>query len=135
MAQLNHSRQRSEILDYLKGTKEHPTASTIYAEVRKIDPKISLGTVYRNLTLLEANGMIRKLSVNSQPDRFDYDVNPHYHLCCTRCQKVVDLDIEPLIDIDSIAEAVSGATIRSHDCTFYGICNQCCGAAPLETGK
>ena len=62
MAALKYSRQRESIKEYLRHTTEHPTADTVYGNIRKLYPNISLGTVYRNLSLLVDLGEIRKLS-------------------------------------------------------------------------
>ena len=62
MAELKHSRQRDYIRENLRHRTDHPTADMIYEDIRKGYPRISLGTVYRNLTLLADLGEIRKLT-------------------------------------------------------------------------
>ena len=68
---IKHSRQRECIKEFLADRFDHPTAETIYLNVKKEFPNISLGTVYRNLSLLTNQGIIRKLSTGIGPDRFD----------------------------------------------------------------
>ena len=68
---MNYSRQRAEVLDQIREHKDHPTADTIFAELRTKDPSISLATVYRNLKLLSELGEIRRLTFVSGADRFD----------------------------------------------------------------
>ena len=62
MATLKYSRQRESIKNFLAGRKDHPTAETVYSNLRQEQPHISLGTVYRNLALLTELGEIRKIS-------------------------------------------------------------------------
>lgn len=79
MAGIKFSRQRQAIMDYLMSTTEHPTADTIYANVKEQYPNISLGTVYRNLNLLADEGQILRLSCGDGSDHFDGTIEPHYH--------------------------------------------------------
>ena len=71
MAGLKHSRQREAILDYLHSTKSHPTAEAVYWKVREEFPKISLGTVYRNLNLLANQGQVLRLQCGDGVEHFD----------------------------------------------------------------
>ena len=68
MAGIKYSRQREAILAYLHSTKEHPTAEKVYMELRAQFPKLSLGTVYRNLNLLAESGEILRLSCGDSTD-------------------------------------------------------------------
>ena len=88
---MNYSRQRAEVLDQIREHKDHPTADTIFAELRTKDPSISLATVYRNLKLLSELGEIRRLTFVSGADRFDPTVQTHYHFVCERCGRVYDV--------------------------------------------
>lgn len=124
MQSLNNSRQRNAILDYLRSTKEHPTADTIYEAVREEFPKISLGTVYRNLTLLCSLGTIQKLSSLSGPDRFDYNEKSHPHFECTKCGRVLDINADMSAIDDSVSDDFKGS-ITGHSITFYGLCPKC----------
>ena len=82
---MKYSRQRECIRDFLIHRIDHPTAETIYMNVRETFPKISLGTVYRNLSLLSELGEIQKISTGIGPDRFDGNTAPHYHFICQKC--------------------------------------------------
>ena len=78
MPALKYSRQRESIKLFLMNRKDHPTADMVYVNMREKFPHISLGTVYRNLSLLAEIGEITKISTEG-PDRFDANQNPHYH--------------------------------------------------------
>lgn len=122
---LKRSRQREAILAYLRSTNEHPTADMVYENVRKEIPNISLGTVYRNLNLLVDCEDIIKLTVDGKSDRFDWNVEPHYHVMCTRCGSVMDLKIDPLNHIDVLAESAFDGKISGHFIQFKGLCGKC----------
>ena len=83
-----YSRQREAIKQYLASTCEHPTADTVYMNIRGTYPNISLGTVYRNLNLLAEQGEIIKINCQDGSDRFDANVMPHYHFLCNECGKI-----------------------------------------------
>ena len=125
MATLKYSRQREAIKEFLAGTKEHPTADTVYMHVREEFPRISLGTVYRNLNLLADIGEIIKITTPDGGDRFDAVTSPHYHVICTSCGRVIDLEMEPLDSIDKLAEKCFDGYIDHHTALFYGTCRDC----------
>ena len=99
MAALKYSRQREAIKNYLEGRKDHPTADMVYTAIREVYPNISLGTVYRNLTLLAKQGEISKISCGENSDRFDIRTDPHYHFICEKCGRVEDL---PDMDMQAV---------------------------------
>lgn len=125
MAGVKFSRQRQAIIDYLRSTKEHPTAETVYTNVRINYPNVSLGTVYRNLNLLADKGEILRLTCGDGSDRFDGNPKPHYHFLCNSCGRVIDLTIEPMNHIDVLAAASFDGTIEGHTVLFNGTCPKC----------
>ncbi len=122
---LKYSRQRESIKDFLLATKEHPTADVVYMNVRKEFPNISLGTVYRNLTLLADMGEIVRLHLGDGTDHFDACTAPHYHFVCTECGSVSDLQVETLKTINEIAGVNFDGHIHGHVTYFYGKCGNC----------
>lgn len=125
MATLKYSRQREAIKEYLMNTKDHPTADTVYMHIREQYPNISLGTVYRNLNLLASQGEIIKINCNDGSIRFDGNSGPHYHFVCNRCNKVMDLEMEPIDHINRIANAGFPGKIEGNVTFFYGLCPDC----------
>ncbi len=125
MAVRKYSRQREAIKEYLMSTKEHPTADTIYMHIRETNPNISLGTVYRNLNLLAEMGEINKLSCGDGSDRFDATTQQHYHVMCQCCNRIFDLDVEPMEEINERVKNSFAGKIHSHSILFFGTCNDC----------
>ena len=126
---LKYSRQRTAIWDYIKDRKDHPTADMVYEGVRKDYPKISLGTVYRNLMLMKDIGKIRTVEVGDGAIHFDPNVSEHDHFICSCCGKVIDIDGEDIARIKELASRNFGGRIDGYSAFFYGICEECIGKA------
>lgn len=122
---LKYSRQREMIKDFLITRKDHPTADLVYSNIRQDCPNISLGTVYRNLTLLADLGEIQRLRVGDGIDHFDADTSPHYHFICNDCGAVIDLEMDSIDNIMDIANKKFNGCIQGHFTYFYGKCSKC----------
>lgn len=122
---LKYSRQRECIKTFLTGRKDHPSADTVYMHVRQQYPNISLGTVYRNLTLLSDIGEISRLNVGDGVDRFDADTSPHQHIVCTCCGCVQDLRLPDADKIMNMASEYYDGVISNQTIHFRGICHEC----------
>ena len=117
--------QRQIILEELAKVRTHPTASELYDMVRKRLPRIGLGTVYRNLELMAENGMILKLEVGGTQKRFDATTDNHYHIRCSTCGKVDDIDVPVADSFIEKAGETSSYHILGHHVEFAGICPRC----------
>ncbi|MFH7320612.1 Fur family transcriptional regulator [Desulfurivibrio sp. D14AmB] len=122
---LRVTKQRQVLLDELRKVCTHPTADELYQMARKRLPRISLGTVYRNLELMAENGMIQKLEVGGTQKRFDGNVVPHCHVRCLKCGRVDDLDLSLDLDLESLAREQTGYAIVRHSIEFGGFCPVC----------
>ena len=122
---MNYSRQRESIKEFLSTRKDHPTADTIYMNIRKQFPNISLGTIYRNLNLLSDIGEITRLTTGDGCDHYDFNTAPHNHFVCTRCHSVLDLEMDSIDDIIDVARKNFSGRIDRHCTYFYGICADC----------
>jgi Fur family ferric uptake transcriptional regulator len=117
--------QRQIILEELSKVKTHPTASELYDMVRKRLPRIGLGTVYRNLELMAENGMVLKLEVGGTQKRFDATTHTHYHIRCTDCGKVDDIDTPVMEDLVREAANATAYEVLGHHIEFSGRCLAC----------
>lgn len=122
---LKHSKQRDLIMNFLMSRKDHPTADVVYTNVRKENPNISLGTVYRNLTLLSEMGEIQRLRLGDGIDHFDADTSSHYHFVCSDCGCVIDLKMDDISHILKTAQTGFDGEIAGHVTYFYGQCPLC----------
>ena len=125
MKTLNYSRQREAIYNYLIGTKEHPTAEAVFQGVQKDFPKISLGTIYRNLSLLEETGQIQKIPSNDAKDHYDADISEHPHFICRECGAVIDLEMDNLEFLKTLANQGFDGEIEKSQLVFFGKCQHC----------
>lgn len=126
MASLKYSRQREAVKNFLMTRKDHPTADVVYSNIRQEFPNISLGTVYRNLTLLSDMGEIRRLHFGTGVDHFDADISEHYHFVCQDCGSVIDLAVENLDAMNQFSPIGFDGQITGHVTYFYGLCGNCC---------
>ena len=117
--------QRSLVLEVIKDLHCHVTADEVYDMIVKKNPKISRGTVYRNLNMLSDIGEIRKVEMTSGANRFDYLCHEHYHARCVKCGRVFDVEMEFIADLDKNIKDTHGFEITGHDVIFKGICLEC----------
>jgi len=122
-----NTRQRQVILEELQKLTSHPTAAELYKIVCKRLPKISLGTVYRNLELLAQNNIIQKLDISGSEVRFDCNPDQHYHVRCVHCGRVDDLHDIPADLIGHRLKESNGWKILGYRLDFIGICPECKG--------
>ena len=127
MKTLKYSRQRESIKTCLMGRKDHPTADALYTSIREQFPNISLGTVYRNLNLLTDLGEAVKISTPDGGDRFDGRLEPHNHFLCTKCGRLLDLDLDmkSIEEVNRLAAEGFDGRIESSTTLFYGECSDC----------
>lgn len=120
------SKQREAIVAFLMTRKDHPTADTIYMNIKKEFPNISLGTVYRNLSLLSERGEIVKISYEDGADRYDAITKPHYHFICQECGEITDLEMDLIDDqMKAIANQGFSGNIEESVLYFKGTCEKC----------
>ena len=119
-------RKRSAILECLRSTDTHPSADWIFQQLKGEIPDLSLGTVYRNLTLFRKQGLIASVGTVQGVERFDADVSPHVHYICDCCGRVQDLPgIQvPRSRVDTASHQLGGE-ISACQLTFNGICKDC----------
>ncbi len=125
--------QRQIILEELSKVTSHPTANEVYDMVRKKLPRIGLGTVYRNLELMAESGIILKLEVGGTQKRFDATTERHYHIRCTQCDRVDDIDIPFQNHINDAADNNTDYQVLGHHIEFSGICQDCLQKSRSET--
>jgi len=123
--------QRTEILQELAGTEEHPDVETVYRNVRKRMPAVSLDTVYRTLRLFEEKGVIVRLGAMKERARFDANTSRHHHFVCTQCGLVRDFYDEALNGLKTPPEVSVMGCVDSVYVEFRGVCRTC----RRESGK
>ena len=124
--QRRNTKQRKLVLDAVRQSYNHPTADEIYNAVREQDDKISRGTVYRNLNLLADAGEILSIKTPGG-SRFDRTIEPHAHIICTSCSRVIDVPLpgEPEAQLCALAQSATDAKVLGCSITFTGLCKTC----------
>ena len=122
------TRQRQIILEEVQKRESHPNATEIYEAVRQRIPNISLGTVYRGLGLLVGLGLIRRLE-QEDSSRFDFNLSEHYHLVCTNCKQIFDIDTSILEKLNTHGLEADGFEINGLKLQLHGLCPSCGNAA------
>ena len=117
--------QRAEVLDEVRQSQGHLTAGEIFERVRRRDPRIGYGTVYRTLHLLAEHGLIQELTFADQASRYDARVERHDHVHCLRCGVLDDVDVPVALMAHHVAAEQSGFEITSHHTVFAGLCPSC----------
>jgi len=121
------TRQRQMILEEIKKVCNHPTADQVYDMTRGHLPRISLGTVYRNLEILSECGLIQKIEMGGAQKRFDGNATNHYHVRCVSCGSIDDVMVAPLRVIEKNLNRLSDYEIIGHRLEFIGVCPTCKG--------
>jgi len=119
------SKQREAILRVLRSTTSHPTADWVYEQVRKKLPRISLGTVYRNLRLMTQEEIILELDFAGTPSRFDANTQPHSHFICEQCGRIFDVAVPVHEEINERIARKTGFKVSNHQLDFSGLCKDC----------
>ena len=124
----NFSAKREAIYQTLASTQTHPTAEWVYEQLKPKIPDLSLGTVYRNITVLREMGIAKSVGVVNGQERFDADMSQHSHFVCNKCQKVIDVPQgRNFVDnnIYDYVERNCNVSIENHSVTFFGVCGDC----------
>ena len=119
-------RKRNAILSYLQGTNAHPSAETIYSDLKAEIPDLSIGTVYRNLTHFRKQGLVSSIATVNGVERFDANTEPHVHFICEGCDAVIDLhQLSTPQALCSEAEGSIGCSVSGCQLSFTGKCRDC----------
>jgi Fur family peroxide stress response transcriptional regulator len=119
------SKQKDAIIKTIKETDTHPAAEWIYEKVKKEIPNISMGTVYRNLKLLKAAGVIQEVCASGEMNHFDGNTERHYHFRCHRCGRIYDLDEKINRAIEDRVARKTGFKVTHHTVELGGLCLNC----------
>ncbi|MDO4458670.1 MAG: transcriptional repressor [Clostridia bacterium] len=116
------TKQGEKLLMVMNNSTRHMTAEEIFMLCKENDIKISFASVYRNLTNLLDEGLIRKVSIPGEPDRFDKTPTPHDHIFCSVCHNVADIDLG---DMTTMLESKVGKHIDGYDLSIKYVCPEC----------
>ncbi|MCM1164959.1 MAG: transcriptional repressor [Lachnospiraceae bacterium] len=119
------SKQRELILNQVKNNPVHPTADEVYTALKKDNPALSMGTVYRNLKLLSETGALKRIHIDGSPERFDARTDSHSHLICGKCGMVFDVEGVLPEGIENRVFELHGHVVTETALNFKGVCRKC----------
>lgn len=128
------TKQRRVIIEEITANRNHPSAYEVYEMVRQRLPRVSLGTIYRNLEMLSESGSIRKLELSGAQRRYDGETGVHSHIRCVECGRVDDLETEPVLQFEGLRDHTAGYEVIGHKVEIMGICPACAAKAKGNTG-
>ncbi len=124
--------QRVAIFEYLEGNTKHPSAEDIYEAVKKKYPMISFATVYKTIEALKKRGKLLELTIDPERRRYDPQTGLHHHLICTKCKKIVDIQIDFRVDLPD--DLKGSFKVLGNHIEFYGICPGCKEKGGIKNG-
>lgn len=120
-----NTKQKEIIFEVLCKMKSHPTILELYEAVHAKDSSIGQATVYRNVSKLMEENMVRKVLTSDGVLHYDANCNNHCHFRCKKCQKVFDVfdvDTQKLLDVMKINSSFESDDVYV---LFEGICSRC----------
>lgn len=127
---VRNTKQRSLLLECFNKNKDrHLTVEELYDIAKSKDNNIGIATIYRNVKLLEEQGVIKKIEL---PDfLIAYEMcafnseHSHHHLICRKCGKILDFEEDLLETIEKKIKDTKDFSITDHRVIFYGYCKIC----------
>src|SRR5215204_7717576 len=105
--ELGLTKQREVVLQVIRDADTHLTANEVFDKAKDLLPSISFATVYNSLRYLKDAGHIAEIVFGNGASRFDGMTHRHDHAICTRCSKLVDIEMELPEDFVKRATRVS----------------------------
>lgn len=119
------TKQREVVLQVIRDAEEHLTANEVFDKAKQLLPGISFATVYNSLRYLRETNLIAEISFGNGASRFDSMTSRHDHAICTKCSKLVDMEIELPSEIINFATEFSKFKLESIELTLRGLCPEC----------
>ncbi len=116
------TKQRELILQILKQSDRHLTADEVFFLAKLKMPSIAMATIYNNLNAMTDTGLITRVHIDGGADCYERETQPHDHLLCEGCGKLVNLRLPHL---QSQLETVLGGEINGYDLTVRILCSEC----------
>ncbi|MEO8573379.1 MAG: Fur family transcriptional regulator [Pyrinomonadaceae bacterium] len=123
--ELGLTKQREVVLQVIRDAEHHLTANDVFTAAKDLLPSISFATVYNSLRFLKEAGHIAEIQFGNGASRFDRMTSRHDHAICTKCGKLVDIEMDLPVDIMKNAAKFSKFKPESIEFTLRGLCPDC----------
>ena len=117
--------QRQVLYEVMQGMEGHPSPEEVYERVRERVPSVSLGTVYKNIHLFVASGVLREVSLHHGSVRVERNEEAHYHLVCSKCKSIQDVGASELGFDAGRAKLPGGFQVERYAIDVIGVCAGC----------
>jgi len=131
---MRYSHQRERIFRAVMESCEHPTANMVYEQLKTDMPRLSLGTVYRNLNQLADAGRLKKIPLADGSCRFDKTKEAHSHIVCEQCGAVSDVHLPSFQALGEAIESETDFVLKSYDVVLRGVCLRCRQSSERNVG-
>jgi Fur family ferric uptake transcriptional regulator/Fur family peroxide stress response transcriptional regulator len=125
ISDLGLTKQREVVLQVIRGAEHHMTANEVFDESKQLLPTISFATVYNSLRYLKDAGHIGEIQFGNGASKFDAKTDRHDHALCTRCGKLIDMDLPLSDELTTMAARISNFKPESLHLTLRGLCPEC----------
>ena len=119
------TKQRHSVLRVIRRSEKHLTATEVFEDARRLLPGISFATVYNSLRYLKKEGLIGEIRLGTDANLYDRKLSPHDHAICTKCGKLVDIEMEHPQELVNRAARISKFRPQSLEFTLHGIWPDC----------
>jgi len=127
---LKRSRQRDRIAETFFAMGGHVSVEELVARVRRVDPRVSVATVYRTMKVLSDCGLAMARQFGGGQTRYEAAAGRehHDHMICTRCGEIVEFANEKIESLQELVARRHGFEVELHKLELYGRCARCRGA-------
>ena len=126
--------QRQVIYEVMQSMHGHPSPEEVFVQVKELVPAISLATVYKNIHLFLASGILREVSPHHGSLRIEVNSKPHHHMVCTHCRSIQDISESELLEYSGCRPAEltlpNGFLAQRLAMDVLGICSRCQKSPP-----
>ena len=112
--------QRRIIAQVMSKSSDHPDVDELYNRVTKIDPKISIATVYRTVKLFEEAGILVKHDFKAGKARYEIN-DDHNHLIDIKSGEIIEFVDEEIEKLQKKVAEKYGYTLVDHKLELYGV--------------
>jgi Fur family transcriptional regulator, peroxide stress response regulator len=116
--------QRFAVYSNLLGREDHPTVDQILAELNCQGPVSSQATVYSSLQALQTAGLVREVHIETGVGRYDANIQPHHHFCCSRCSGIQDIPWQTFAGLD-LSQTAAQFQAHTYEVVVRGVCQSC----------
>ncbi|RPG96205.1 MAG: transcriptional repressor [Candidatus Pelagibacter sp. TMED239] len=104
------------------GVSDHPDVDELYNRVSKIDPKISIATVYRTVKLFEEAGILTKHDFKGGKARYEAMIESHHdHLIDIKTGEIIEFVDDEIEKLQKKVAEKYGYTLVDHKLELYGV--------------